>query len=150
MKWSTYNCESMWTIGLSWHSCKNCLNFLQNLSSCREFFMIFWNLRKLCENISLLYSPFIKLLERSISNLAAVLSLELLQVSIRNGSLKCNWDVINFTAISMRIDFIHVMKCKLTSSLARYSRSGDYIRWVVEKSKCENNVMMSVAIWKIF
>ena len=38
----------------------------------------------------------------------------------------------------------HVINCKLTSCLASYLRSGDHIRWVVEKIKCNYKVIVSV------
>ena len=89
-----------------------------------------------------LSSTFIKLLARIIKVLAAISSREFPQVSLCIGSyFSCSWDVNNFTAILMQINFIHNVNNKLASSPKSYLRSGDSIRWVVEKIKCEDNVI---------
>ena len=103
-------------------------------------------LRKLsCENLSLLYLTFIKLLERFIKVLATILSLEVLQVSLSSSYIfESKLGAINFIAKSMQNTFSRIINCKLASCLACYLRSGDHIRWVVEKTKCEYKVIVSV------
>ena len=109
-------------------------------------------LRKLsCENIYLLYSTFIKLLERFINDLAEILSIEVLQVLLRS-SFKFNCKQIAFilTTILIQNTFSHVINCKLASCLASYLRSGDHIRWVVEKTMCKYEVIVSVGDENVF
>ena len=92
-----------------------------------NFFNDFLNLlRKLqCVIISLLSSTFIKLLQRIIKVLAAISSREVLQVSICiSSNFKCSWDLNNFAAILMQVNFIHNVNSKLASSSASYLRSG--------------------------
>ena len=103
-------------------------------------------LRKLsCENISLLYSTFIKLLERFIKVLAAILSLEVLLLSLCiSSNFKSSWDVNNFAVISMQINFIHNVYNKLESFWASYLRSGELIKWVAEKTNREYREIVSV------
>ena len=52
-------------------------------------------------------------------------------------------------AISMQSNFTSMMISKLVLSSASFLVSGDYIRCVVEKSKCEHNVMELPNVRKI-
>ena len=91
----------------------------------RNFYYDFLKLlQKLsCENISLLFLTFIKLLEIFIKVLAAILGIELLQVSlISSYNFKSKKVAINFTANLIPNDFGRVINCKLASSSACYLR----------------------------
>ena len=113
------------------------------------FLKLLWKLS--CQKISLLYLGFIKLLERFIDVLEAILSLEVLQVSLSSSyNFKCQQVDISFTANLMQDNFSCVIKCKLASCSARYLKSGDHIRCVVQKRKCEYKVIVSVMNWNLF
>ena len=66
-----------------------------------DFLKLLWKLS--CENIYLLNSTFIKLLERFIKVLAAILRLEVLQVSLRSSSnFKSKQIALSLTATLMQ------------------------------------------------
>ena len=107
--------------------------------------------KRSCENFPLLFSTIIKLLERLINNLAAILSLEVLQVSLSSSyKFESKRIAIRFTFNSMQNNFSRVKNCKLCSCLASYLRRGDHIRRAVEKTKCNYKVIVSVMTWNSF
>ena len=57
---------------------------------------------------------------------------------------------VNFTAISMQINFSHFISFELASFAAFHSTNGDYIRYSLEKPTRENEVIAAVKKWKYF
>ena len=71
----------------------------------------------------------IKLLQRFINILAAIFSLEALQVSLDSSyHFKSKLIAIGLTPNLMQINSSRVVNCELASHLARSLRSGDHIR----------------------
>ena len=93
---------------------------------------------------------FIKLPIKCVLNLAAVLRPKVLQVSSRRRFLKAAETVINFTALSMQINFCHNISFKVASYSACYLTNGDYIRFFLEKLTRENKVIAAGKKWKCF
>ena len=116
-------------------SCLKCKTFevsqfLQSFgSSCGNFFQLNMqiSLQKMCCGLIFI---FIKLPIRCILNLAAIPSSKVLQVSLgRRSIFKAAESFINVTAISMQINFSHIISFKVASYSACYLTNGVYIRY---------------------
>ena len=64
--------------------------------------------------------------------------------------LKAAETILNFTALSMQINFRHIISFKVASYSACYLTNGDYIRYLIEKLTRENKVIAAVKKWKCF
>ena len=84
-------------------------------------------------------------------NLAAILRRKVLQVSLRRRSnFEAAETFINFTAISMQINFSHIISFKVASYSACYLTNGDNTRYLLEKVTRENKVIAAVKKWNCF
>ena len=57
---------------------------------------------------------------------------------------------MNFTALSMQINFSHIVSFKVASHSACYLTNGDYVRYLLGKLTRENKVIAAVKKWKCF
>ena len=105
-----------------------------------------------CNTTSLIRFNFIKLPIKCILNLAVILRRKVLQVSLRRRSnFEAAETVINFTALSMQINFSsHIISFKVASYSACYLTKGDYIEYLLVKLTRENKVIAVVKEWKCF
>ena len=70
---------------------------------------------------------------------AAILRRKVLEVSLtRSSNFESSCDLDIFTAISMRINFSHLISFKVASYSVCYLTNGDDIRYLLEKLKREN------------
>ena len=98
-----------------------------------------------CIKISLIQVIFNKLSKRCILKLAAIPRHEVLQVSLRsNSNFESSFDLNNFTAISTRTNFSHIITFQVASYLACFLTNGDYIRYLQEKLTLENKVIAAM------
>ena len=108
-----------------------------------------------CIKTSLIRFNFIKLPIRCILNLAVSLRRKVLQVSLRRRRLilKAAETFINFTALSMQINFSHIIGFRVASNSACNLTNGDYKRYtrnLLEKLTLEKKVISAVKKWKRF
>ena len=131
----------------------NCLNFLQVFVGYQADFSWFYKIIKKPSFIEILLMQFkiIKLPIRCILNLAAIPSCEVLQVSWRRRSnFESSWDLHQFSAVSMQVNFSHIISFKVASYSACYFTNSVYLRYLLEKLTRENKVIAVVKKWKCF
>ena len=103
-----------------------------------------------CTETSLYRFNFIKLPIKCILKMAAFLRLKVLQVPLQSLILKAAETFINFTALSMQINFSLNKGFKVASYSLSYLTNGDYIRYLLDKFTRGNKVIAAVKKWNCF